>query len=179
MHGTGRILGLALIAAALLGAAARDADPGLLIEIDRESFVLSARDLRDDVAGPMLRVAVGSPSHATPTGTFPLYQVVHDPAWHPGANARRRGAAAFAASADGPMGVAKLPFAPGGYAVHGGGQRVALGKPVSLGCVRLTDADVLELIAWMRERDALRPRAPRGSGERHEPLLRPAHVVIR
>jgi L,D-transpeptidase ErfK/SrfK len=177
MQSSGRILGLVLLAASVLGAA--DPDPGLVIEIDRENYVLTAHDLRDDVAGPALRVAVGSPSHATPTGTFPLYQVVHDPAWHPGANARRKGAAAFAPSADGPMGVAKLPFAPGGYAVHGGGQRVVLGKPVSLGCVRLTDTDILDLIAWMRERDALRDRAPRGSGERHEPLLRPAHVVIR
>jgi lipoprotein-anchoring transpeptidase ErfK/SrfK len=173
-----RILALALIAPFALGAGAPDPDPGLVIEIDRESYVLHAQDLRDDVEGPSTRVAMGSPSHATPTGMFPIHQVVHDPAWSPGANARKKGASAFAASPNGPMGVAKLPFAPGGYALHGGGQRVVLGKPVSLGCVRMTDADILELIDWMRERDALRARPPGGSGERSEPLLRPARIVI-
>lgn len=172
-----QILGLVLVATFALGSGGPD--PGLVIEIDRESYLLRAHDLRDDVAGPQAPVAVGSPGHATPTGIFPLHQVVHDPAWSPGANARRVGAAAFDASPDGPMGVAKLPFAPGGYALHGGGERVVLGKPVSLGCVRMTDAGILELIAWMRERDALRSQPPAGAGERHEPLLRPARIVIR
>lgn len=172
-----RIRVLALIAPLALGAGAPD--PGLVIEIDRESYLLTTRDLRDDVAGPTLRVAVGSPTHGTPAGSFPVHQLVHDPAWSPGANARKKGAAAFDPSPDGPMGVAKLPFAPGGYALHGGGERVVLGKPVSLGCVRTSDADMLELIAWLRARDALRAQAPRGVGERPEPLLRPARIVIR
>lgn len=177
MKGRSSVALVALGAALALGAA--DPDPGLLIEIDRESYELTSRDLRDDVTGPTLRVAVGSPAHQTPTGSFPVYQVVHDPDWRPGADARKRGVAGFEASPDGPMGVAKLPFARGGYALHGGGQRVVLGKPVSLGCVRATDADLRDLIGWLAEREALGSETPQPDGERHQPFRRPARIVVR
>ena len=167
-----------LIAAFGLGVGVAAADPGLLIEIDRSSYVLTSRDLRDAVPGPSLSVAVGSPTRATPAGRFPLYQVVHDPDWRPGKKARRLGLAGFDPSPNGPMGIAKLPFAPGGYALHGGGQRVVLGKPVSAGCVRAADEDLATLIAWLQERGALGVEASQSDGERHQPFVRPARIVI-
>jgi hypothetical protein len=171
-----RILVVALLSLVLC---ASSGDPGLLLELDREGYVLEARDLRDGSLGPSLRVALGSPAHQTPSGAFPLYQVVRDPAWKPGEEALARGAQPQPASPDGPMGVAKLPFGAGGYAVHGGGHPALLGKPVSLGCVRTADPDLLRLLGWLESRDALGPAVRQPDGERHQAFLRPARLLIR
>lgn len=160
---------------ALLGSGG---DPGLLLVLDRESFELSSRDLRDDVEGPTLRVSLGSPRHATPPGRYPIYRVVRDPGWIPGADARARGAQKSSPSPDGPLGVAKLPFAAGGFAVHGGGHPLLLGKPVSLGCVRTLNQDLLGLLDWMDQREALEGIHPQPDGERHQRLARSLHLLV-
>jgi lipoprotein-anchoring transpeptidase ErfK/SrfK len=154
-------------------------DPGLLIEVDRSTYQLTSRDLRDAVAGPDFSVAVGSPARRTPEGRFPLHRVVHDPDWRPGEKARRLGLDGFDPSPDGPMGIAKLPFAPGGYALHGGGHRAVLGKPVSAGCVRAADEDLAALLAWLAERGALGDETSQADGERHQAFVRPARIEIR
>jgi hypothetical protein len=170
------ILLLTLGAPVLLGS---NGDPGLLLVLDLESFELSARDLRDGAEGPRLRVSLGSPSHSTPAGTYPIYQVVRDPAWNPGPDARARGAQRLPASADGPLGVAKLPFAEGGIAVHGGGNPLLLGKPVSLGCVRTLNEDLIVLLDWMDDRSALEGVVPTPDGEQHQQVARSVHIVVR
>lgn len=167
---------LALIAPLVCGSGG---DPGVLLQIDRQAFVLSSRDLRDGVEGPSLRVALGSPEHQTPDGSFPLYQLVRDPAWEPGAEARAAGARPLPPSPNGPLGVAKLSFGDGGYAVHGGGHPLLLGKPVSLGCVRTADSDLLRLIDWLEAHDVLGPQVEQPDGERHQSFLRRARLVIR
>jgi hypothetical protein len=60
--------------------------------------------------------------------------------------------------------VAKIPFL-GSFQLHGGADRVVVGKPLTLGCVTLTDADMRALIAWLAERGALGAGAPTGTGE--------------
>jgi len=77
------------------------------------------------------------------------------------------------------MGVAKIPFAEGGeIALHGGGDPRVLGKPVSGGCVRATDADILRLIAWLDLRGALAPPQPQRSGEVHRSITRPVRLRV-
>lgn len=174
-----RTAGRLLAILAPLALCAADGDPGLLLELDREGYVLEARDLRDGSLGPRLRVSLGSPAHQTPPGAFPLYQVVRDPGWEPGAEARARGAKPIPPSPDGPMGVAKLPFGGDGYALHGGGHPALLGKPVSLGCVRASDRDLLRLLGWLESRGALGRLVPQDDGERHQVFLRPARLRIR
>jgi hypothetical protein len=147
--------------------------------VDRETFLLSARDLRSGEPGPELLVTTGSPRHQTPTGSYPLYTVVLDPAWRPGEQAREAGAQPQPSRFDGPLGAAKLPFGSGGYAIHGGAHPLLLGKPVSLGCVRADDRQLLGLLDWMRSRRALGRAVAQPSGERHQALLRPARIVIR
>ncbi|MGH0031433.1 MAG: L,D-transpeptidase [Myxococcota bacterium] len=160
----------------LLGASG---DPGLVLELDRETFRLTARDLAGDVDGPTLRVVTGSPSHPTPAGEFPLYSVVRNPGWEPGDTARRLGARPIPPSERGPLGVAKITFAGDGVALHGGADPLLLGKPMSLGCVRTLDAELLGLLAWLEERDGLlRPR-PQPDGELHQGFRRPARIVVR
>ena len=166
---------------------AGSADPGLLLELDREDFSLRARDLategagRDEHApGPVLRVVLGSPSHPTPSGDFRLRFLVRNPGWNPGVIARGRGASAEPPSSDGPLGVVKLPFAQGGeIALHGGADPLLLEKPVSLGCVRATDSDLLELVGWLESRGALHPAERHPGGDVHQWFRRPARVVVR
>ncbi len=154
-------------------------DPGILLELNRRTYQLTARDLSDDDTGPALKVVLGSPAHPTPAGNFRLYQVVHSPEWQPGSAARARGAEPVPASEAGPMGIAKIPFAAGGIALHGGAHPLLLGKPVSLGCVRTQDADLDNLIAWLGDQGALGTSRPRENGESQQAFLRPARIVVR
>ena len=154
-------------------------DPGLLLELDLERFSLTARDLRHPDTGPSLRVVTGSPGHPTPPGVFPIFGVVRSPAWDPGHTARRLGAAPVPPSLDGPLGVAKIAFARDGIALHGGADPLLLGKPVSLGCVRALDADLLALLDWLDERGGLLAARQMPDGELHQGFRRPAHIRVR
>jgi hypothetical protein len=167
---------LSLLSAPLL---ASGGDPGLLLELDRARFELVARDLRENARGPQLRVAIGSPAHPTPAGVFPLHQVIRNPGWKPGALARASGARKESASARGPLGVAKIPFAEGGVALHGGAHPRLLGKPISLGCVRAADADLLGLLDWLEGRGALGPARGGPGGETRQAFRRPARLRVR
>ena len=169
---------IVLLGALLLGSV--PGDPGLLLELDRATFEISVRDLRDEAMGPRFRVALGSPAHATPSGEFPLYRVLRSPEWKPGPDARAAGATAEPASNRGPLGVAKIPFAEGGsIALHGGAHPRLLGKPISLGCVRAADADMLALLAWLESRNALTLPRERANGERFQAFRRPARLRVR
>jgi hypothetical protein len=171
------VVGLAALTPWLLGGTA---DPGVLLELERESFTLRAVDLAQDVPGPTLRVVLGSPAHPTPSGEFPLHVVVRNPGWSPGRFARSLGARSVRPSRRGPMGAAKIPFAERGeIAVHGGAQPLLLGKPVSLGCVRTVDAELLGLVEWLEARGALAEPRRHRDGEVHQAFRRPARVIVR
>ena len=173
------LVGAAILLAAPGGRAAPASDPGLALELDRERFELTPRDERSGERGPTLRVVLGSPAHPTPSGSYALDRAILNPAWRPGPRARDAGANAEAPGLDSPMGVAKIPFAGGGaIALHGGGDPLLLGKPVSSGCVRTSDADLLRLLAWLHEQGALADPEERG-GELHRAFRRPARLIVR
>ncbi len=152
----------------------------LVLELESSTFQLSVRDAGSGERGPIIRVALGSPGQATPTGHFPLDRVILSPAWRPGAVANRMGAQAESASLDTPMGAVKIPFAAGGLiALHGGGDRRALGKAISAGCVRATDADLLRVVAWLDGRGALMSATRVHNGEIHRRFRRPVELVVR
>ena len=155
-------------------------DPGVLLELDRDRFEVRVRDLASGAEGPSLRVVLGSPAHPTPAGEFPLHVVVRNPGWSPGQVARSYGAHPVPPSAAGPLGVGKIPFAERGeIALHGGANPLLLGKPVSLGCARATDQDLLRLFNWLEQQRALdRPVAIAG-GELRQYFRRPARVTVR
>lgn len=151
-----------------------------MLELERSRYTLAARDDRAGIPGPTLSVTIGSPAHPTPMGDFALRHVVLRPAWAPTPRLRRKGASAEPPSADGPMGVAKLPFAEGGViALHGGATPLVLGKPVSNGCVRTRDEDLLALLGWLDARGALGPEEPRPGGEIVRRFARPARLRVR
>jgi hypothetical protein len=170
-----RAFALFFCAAALLGGTR---DPGVRLELDLARFELSARDLRDGSAGPVLRVVTGTPAHPTPAGSFALRRVVRNPRWTPGPTARGRGAVELDASSDGPLGVAKIPFGPPGIELHGGAHRWLVGKPASLGCVRALDAELLALLDWLEARGALSARRSEAKGEVTQSFARPARIAV-
>ncbi|MBW2275043.1 MAG: L,D-transpeptidase [Deltaproteobacteria bacterium] len=161
-----------LAAAALAGE-----DAGIILELDREQFLLTLRDGRSGVAGPPLRVALGSPARETPAGRYPLYRVILRPSWKPGELGRSAGAVAEPSSLETPMGAVKIPFAPGGYALHGGGDPRVLGIPISSGCVRAIDSDLLRLVAWLHLHGVLEEPVER-RGEVHRDFRRPARLIV-
>lgn len=175
MQEIARRTALAICALATIGSA----DPGVLLELDRSDFALRVVDLASGEEGPRLRVALGSPQHPTPGGDYPIDHVVRNPGWRPGPVARALGARAVAPSSDGPLGIGKIPFALGGrIALHGGAHPLLIGKPVSLGCARATDEDLLRLFDWLEQRGALRRPVPGEGGELFQSFRRPARVRV-
>jgi hypothetical protein len=64
--------------------------------------------------------------------------------------------------------------------LHGGADPLLLGKPVSLGCVRARDRDLLILLDWLEQRGALgRSPGARAGHEVHQALRRPTLIVVR
>ena len=174
----GALIGVVL-AACTCGPARAEPDPGLVLELDRARFELRSYDARTDEAGPSLRIVLGSPANETPDGDHRVGRVILNPAWHPSDAAREAGAEPMPPSLDSPMGVAKIPFArTGSIALHGGGDLRLLGKPISGGCVRARDADLLRVLAWLAARDALAPPVPQSDGEVHRSFQRPVHLRI-
>ena len=152
----------------------------IVIEIESSTFEMRVLDKRDGELGPTIRVALGSPGQSTPTGTFPLERIILSPSWRPGVIAKLTGAEAESASLNTPMGAVKIPFASNGaIAVHGGGDARVLGKRISGGCVRATDADLLRLIAWLDGRDALSAATEAQNGEIHREFRRSIQIVVR
>ena len=173
------ILVLAASAFAAGGANAAG-DPGLLLEVDRERFEVVSRDRRSGDLGPRIRIVLGSPAHDTPSGDYPMGRIILNPSWRPSDEAIAAGAKPAPPSTTGPMGVMKIPFAEtGSIALHGGGDPLLLGKPVSGGCVRARDADLLRIVAWLLGQDALGPADVQPDGEVHRSFQRPVRLRIR
>ena len=178
MRGCRSILRLASVIAALtLVGATRD--PGVRVRVDLTRFELVATDARRPDETLTLPIATGSPAHPSPAGTYRPRVVVRNPAWHPGEQARAWGAEPMEAGADTPMGVAKIPLRADGFALHGGANPILVGKPVSLGCVRLSDRDMLALLDWLDRGGALAKEKPAANGEIVQPLRRPVAFEVR
>jgi L,D-transpeptidase-like protein len=169
MAGLVRIFALLVCCGALLGAGG---DPGVRVRIDLARFELAATDLRHPSESLTFPIATGSPAHRTPVGRFRPWVVVRNPAWRPGPTALARGAVPVGPSERTPMGVAKIPLDSQGFALHGGADPLLLGKPVSLGCVRLRDEDMLALLDWLGSVGALAPARSAPGGELHQSLRR-------
>lgn len=98
-------------------------------------------------------VAVGTKKHPTPRGAFAVRRVIWNPRWVPpksdwakGKKAREPGDPAN------PMGKAKIFFKEPDYYVHGTNAPSTIGSAASHGCVRMRNADVVELGQLLMER---------------------------
>jgi lipoprotein-anchoring transpeptidase ErfK/SrfK len=166
-----------LVASAwLAGATARaEGEPEILLDVS-----IARGELRIVEHGRLaaaFRVATGTPGQPTPRGSFPIERVIGNPSYTPGPLAELAGAVAMPPSTRSPLGVAKIPF-HGSFQVHGGAYRYAVGMPVTLGCIQLTDDDMSELIGWLSALGALEQGVASPEGEMHHRLRRRVSVRI-
>ncbi len=98
-------------------------------------------------------VAIGARRYPTPRGSFLLRRVELNPAWIPPPSEWARDRVPMPPGPRNPMGRAKLEFLPT-YYLHGTPEPNSVGSAASHGCVRLRNADVLDLgtrlLAWGR-----------------------------
>ena len=91
-------------------------------------------------------VSVGTAGHATPTGAAGIQRMVWNPSWTPPDSEWARDERPAAPGPNNPMGRVKMHLFQD-YYVHGTPARNErfLGRPASHGCIRMRNADVMEL----------------------------------
>ena len=91
-------------------------------------------------------VSVGTAGHATPTGEAGIQRMVCNPSWTPPDSEWARDEEPAAPGPNNPMGRVKMHLFRD-YYVHGTPARNErfLGRPASHGCIRMRNADVMEL----------------------------------
>lgn len=100
-------------------------------------------------------VSVGRARYATPTGSTALRRMVWNPTWTPPPGAAwARGEKRAGPGWANPMGRVKIHLF-GDYYVHGtpAGNERHLGSPASHGCIRMRNADVMELAVMILRAD--------------------------
>jgi murein L,D-transpeptidase YcbB/YkuD len=91
-------------------------------------------------------VAIGQPSYPTPKGSFTIRRIVWNPRWVPPDSkwARKKTPKAPGDPAN-PMGKVKIFFSEPDYYIHGTRETDSLGQAESHGCIRMRNADAVEL----------------------------------
>lgn len=98
------------------------------------------------------QVAIGKPAHPTPTGSFRVNRLVWNPRWvPPDAEWARNRRPREAGDPRNPMGKVKIFFRAPDYYIHGTRETDSLGQAESHGCVRMRNADVIELARMVME----------------------------
>jgi murein L,D-transpeptidase YcbB/YkuD len=126
---------LALTIAPQVGAA-----QGLEIRVNLPAYRLDV--YREGERIRTFPVAIGSPRYATPQGAYEISYIEWNPWWNPPASDWAKDEVRTPPGPTNPMGRAKLEFLPLFY-IHGSSAQV--GRAVSHGCIRMRNADVLEL----------------------------------
>jgi murein L,D-transpeptidase YcbB/YkuD len=95
------------------------------------------------------RVAIGMEGHETPHGAFRVTHAIWNPWWHPPDSEWARDRSVEPpGSPTNPMGRIKLHFAELLY-IHGTPEEETLGRMVSRGCVRMSNAELIELTRYL------------------------------
>ena len=114
---------------------------------------LSGRELDVIANGEVVRtysIAVGTPKHPTPTGSFRTGQIVWNPSWKPPdvAWARNQKYQPPGAPAN-PMQGVKIYFQAPDYFIHGTNDPDSIGEAASHGCIRMAVDDATWLARWI------------------------------
>lgn len=152
-----RTLAAALAASALSSVAgAQNAAPAATASALRIDINIPENRLRvydGDSLLKVYRVSVGLPGHETPDGTYTIDHAEWNPWWRPPqGRAWAKDDHVTPPGPDNPMGRVKLFFAPY-YYIHGSPHVRELGTPASHGCVRMLNADVVELARLIHARN--------------------------
>ncbi|HEU0076154.1 MAG TPA: L,D-transpeptidase, partial [Longimicrobiaceae bacterium] len=124
------------------GPGGQAADSALRLELNIPAYRLDA--CVDGLAVRSYRVAVGTRKYPTPVGDFRITEVVWNPWWRPPDSPWARDRKVTPPGPDNPVGRVKLTFRPL-YHLHGTPEEGSLGQAASHGCVRLANADVIDL----------------------------------
>lgn len=114
----------------------------LALELNIPAFRLDVR-----VGTTLVRsypVAVGMRRHKTPTGDFEISRIVWNPWWYPPDAEWAANDTVTPPGPSNPMGKVKLMF-NGPYYMHGTPLASSIGRAASHGCVRMRNADAVEL----------------------------------
>jgi murein L,D-transpeptidase YcbB/YkuD len=153
-----RVLLACLVALAavtgLFAFATRDRAPAepsrtLRLEVD-----ISERTLTVIERGSVARsydITVGTPGHPTPRGSYRIDWIVWNPSWTPPDSEWARGEKPVGPGPNNPMGRVKMFFRRPAYYVHGTSRDSEIGSAASHGCVRMRNADVIELAQLVME----------------------------
>ena len=96
-------------------------------------------------------VSVGRPGYETPGGSYAISQIVWNPSWVPPNSGWAAGKSPKGpGEAGNPMGRVKMFFSDE-YYIHGTSDVGQLGEPVSHGCVRMSNADAVELARLVQD----------------------------
>jgi lipoprotein-anchoring transpeptidase ErfK/SrfK len=122
----------------------KPSDPSLRLVVH-----LSTRDLQVIEDGKVTQtygVAVGRPSHPTPTGSYRTGEIVWNPDWRPPPTdwARNKTYQPPGAPAN-PMQAVKIYFKAPYYFIHGTNDPESIGEAASHGCIRMTPDDATAL----------------------------------
>src|SRR5215510_9054441 len=135
-----------IVPAALVWSHLRPAahDPPLRLVVS-----LSNRTLQVIEGGEVVQtygVAVGRPSHPTPTGNFHTGTIDWNPSWTPPPTAWARNREYEPpGSPDNPMQAVKIYFQAPYYFIHGTNSPGSIGEAASHGCIRMTPGDARAL----------------------------------
>ena len=124
------------------GADGQAAESALRLELNIPAYRLDA--CVDGLAVRSYRVAVGTRKYPTPVGDFRIAEVVWNPWWRPPPSTWARDQKVTPPGPGNPVGRVKLTFRPL-YHLHGTPEEGSLGQAASHGCVRLANADVIDL----------------------------------
>jgi lipoprotein-anchoring transpeptidase ErfK/SrfK len=151
MIGGGGALGVPATAAAeplALRAEASPEDFSIVVDLsDRMLYVMDGETVAHEY-----RVAIGKPQHPTPTGSFNVRRLIWNPRWvPPDAEWARNRRPREAGDPRNPMGRVKIFFQSPDYYIHGTRETDSLGEAESHGCIRMRNADVIELARMVME----------------------------
>ena len=116
----------------------------LLLRVD-----LSERQVTAELNGAVhatYGVAIGTKAHPTPRGEFAVRRIIWNPRWVPPDSEWAKDAKpAEPGDPNNPMGKVKMFFREPTYYVHGTNAEESIGSAASHGCIRMRNADIIEL----------------------------------
>ena len=158
------------------------ADPlALALHLNLPAYRLDLR--RGDSLAASYPVAIGTPGHPTPTGTFAIARVEWNPWWTPPNSDWARGRARTPPGPANPLGPVKMAFAPM-YLIHGTPDSASIGSAASHGCVRMLSRNAVDLAERLQRfgapagAESLGTAGQRGTAPRTVDLDRGVKLVV-